>query len=299
MIVDRPPSGRNPEHASENQIIALGSTGLVGSRVIELDSGIVIPRNRIDITDRDAVMRKLQEHSGGTLVNFAAYTNVGAAEKLRSKTDDPWRINVEGAENVAKACAEHGIHLIHISTDFVFRGAIDEKGPYTENALPVDSPEGITWYGWTKAVAEKKVAEALRDGKLSILRIAYPYRAHFADKGDFARGIQELHKKGTLYPMYTDQYITPTFIDEVAEAIRIIQETEATGIFHAASSNMTTPHDFASYLVGENVEGSSFPSDSPRPQYGGLSVIQTQEQLGIQFMTWQQGVDAMLEQQSS
>lgn len=301
MIVDRPDMGiiRNPELASETHIIMLGGSGLVGSRILEMDRGIVIPNQRIDITQADEIHRVLEQYAGKTLVNFAAYTNVGAAENLRALDDDPWLVNVIGAENVALACAKHGIHLVHISTDFVFNGAKDNQGPYTEDAQPVQSPDGITWYGWTKAVAEQKVTDALVNGQLSILRIAYPYRAHFADKNDFARDIQLRHSDGNLYPMYTDQYITPTFIDDLPSAIRMIQDQQDSGIFHVASPTICTPHDFASYLLGQNVDTNTFPSESPRPQYGGLDVRKTQETLGLQFRTWQQGIDDMLKQQTA
>lgn len=53
------------------------------------------------------------------IVNCAAYTNVDRAEDDFAMAD---LLNNKAVENLAVAAAETGATLIHVSTDYVFRG---------------------------------------------------------------------------------------------------------------------------------------------------------------------------------
>src|ERR1700738_3532781 len=101
----------------------LGANGQVGRELAVLARQRLIPhralgRAECDITDAAAVKRAVA--GSRMVVNCAAYTAVAQAE---SDVDTPSRVNTVGVENVALACAEAGIPLLHISTDYVFDGA--------------------------------------------------------------------------------------------------------------------------------------------------------------------------------
>jgi dTDP-4-dehydrorhamnose reductase len=53
------------------------------------------------------------------LINAAAYTAVDRAEE---EPEAAFRRNAEAPRLLAAACAERGIRLLHVSTDFVFDG---------------------------------------------------------------------------------------------------------------------------------------------------------------------------------
>ena len=263
----------------------------------------------LDITDRasldDFIKRKKDNFD--VVINFAAHTNVDEAEKEKGdKKGLAWMINVEGAGNVAEAAKKYGKFLVHISTDFVFPGTKENPGPYPEEAKLPENLNGINWCGWTKLMGEKKVRELNKNS--AIVRISYPFRSHYTRKIDFARNILQLFDEGKLYPMSTDQLMTPTFIDEAASAIEEICELEKPETFHLASSNTTTPYEFANYLLekargaknvvkkGSLKEFLKAPGRTPRPIFGGLDTKKTQKILGMKFKTWKQTVDEFIEQ---
>lgn len=114
----------------------------------------------LDITDREAVMAFVREHSIDLIVNCAAYTNVDRAEE-----DEPTArlINALAVQNLALT----GKKIIHISTDYVFSG--DEHVPCRED----DPVAPRTAYGRTKLEGEQLLSESCPDAV--ILRTAWLY----------------------------------------------------------------------------------------------------------------------------
>ena len=293
--------------------LVFGTPGLVGSRFVDLiasERQSIIPEvHELDITDKSALASFFQkkEKSFDVVINFAAYTDVNGAEKERgNEKGQVWQVNTSGAKNVAEMTKRHNKFLLHISTDFVFPGSEENPGPYLEDAKLPETLDGISWYGWTKLMGEKKIKEI--GGRYAIARISYPFRVHHTQKTDFARKILTLYDEGKLYPMFTDQIMTPTFIDEAASVMEEICELEKPGIFHLASSNTTTPYEFASYLLekarkakGVVKKGSlekylKTPGKTPISRLGGLDTKKTQKELEMKFKTWQQAVDEFVEQ---
>lgn len=86
----------------------------------------------------------------GTVINCGAYTAVDAAETEEGRTA-AWRTNATGPALLARACAEHGVTLVHVSSDYVFDGTreVHDEGESL-------SPLGV--YGQTKAAGDLAVA---------------------------------------------------------------------------------------------------------------------------------------------
>lgn len=286
------------------EVLITGSTGLVGSRFVELSPQLKLltpSHQEFDLLNQRSVGEYLDRYQPDLLINFAAYTNVTQAESHADDKDSPsWQLNVVGVENLLQA----NIPLIQISTDMVFSGATDDPGPYTEDHQPETDSKHLTWYGWTKAVAEEKVLK--KNGTL--VRIIYPVRAHFPPKLDYLRGPLHLYAQGKLYPLFDDQQVSFTFIDELAVVLQKLVDNPAPGIYHV-SSNTFTLFDMVSYAV-EKLGGdpSTIQSSKIRPflqkqanpyRYpvkGGLSVKQTEEKLRQKFKNWQQVVDELISQ---
>lgn len=294
------------------KILIIGASGMVASRVVDLIRGRyeIVPADEktLDITNIESVNSYFDSNSFDVVINFAAFTNVDAAEKERGdKNGIVWKLNVEAPKSLAKKCFEKNIFLIHISTDFIFPGTKENPGPYSEEAsLPEDKKE-IGWYGWTKNRAEKVVIDS--GCRSAIVRYGYPFRAaEFENKKDWARNLLGLYNEQKLYPLFVDQLQSVILIDDIALPLSKIVDEEIRGVFHLVSSDTTTPFEIGSYLLskyaGESVdlqEGSIIeflkaPGRTPRPVFGGLETKITEEKLGIRFRTWKEMVDDFINQ---
>jgi dTDP-4-dehydrorhamnose reductase len=292
------------------RILVTGGAGLVGSRFSDYLSEHFEPiapdSKELDIRDKESLRKFIKETKPSLAIHFAAFTNVDQAEKEKGDKDGlAWQLNVEGSKNLAQVCADQNIFMTHLSTDFIFSGTPDFQGPYKEDALGND--ENISWYGLTKKRSEEEVKKACPQA--TIVRISYPYRARYDRKTDFARNILTLFDQGKLYPLFIDQVLTPTFIDDACSVLcKLLRERISGEVFHIVSKDLTSPFEFGNYLLlrARGVKGAVVPSSmqefmqnkvrTPRPRLGGLLSQKTQEKLGLNFPSWQESVDKMIRQ---
>src|ERR1700744_4387886 len=118
-----------------NNIIVFGASGLLGQCFKELTekkgiTNICFPaENEANILDTDGLEKVFEKYKPSYSINCAAYTAVDKAEDER---DIALKVNKTGVENLSRLCAETNSTLIHISTDFVFKG--DVSTPRTEDS---------------------------------------------------------------------------------------------------------------------------------------------------------------------
>ncbi len=284
-------------------ILVIGSSGLVGSRFLELipnKKEIIAPtETELSILQQDSVKDILEKYHPEVVINFAAHTNLDEAEKQKGdKTGLPWKLNVEGAKNVAKVCQKNRIFLIHISTDAVFPGTKNFPGPYSEDTVPPDNDKDLSWYGYTKLQGEKAVIKACPSS--AIVRIAYPFGNPSSER-DFANKTLSYIDAG--YTLFDDQIFTPTYIPDLAKALLIISKNKFKGTYHIACTKLTTPYKFGKYaalianLNQEVKPGSVFdyfkvPGRPMRVINGGLKTKNTEKRLKIKLSTWQEALDS-------
>lgn len=124
-----------------------GGSGRLGTELRQLLPDLICPTSQeLDVTDGESVMRLIHELRPAVIVHAAAFTDVAAAERERSRC---WNVNVNGTRHVAQAARAVGAKLVSISSDYVFDG---QRGHYAEG-----DPPGIptTYYGLTKLMAEE------------------------------------------------------------------------------------------------------------------------------------------------
>lgn len=296
------------------KIAIIGGTGMVASRFIDLSKNSFditsLDEKTLDITSQPKVSEFFKKNNFDAVVNFAAFTDVAGAEAQRGDQGGlAWKLNVLAPGYLAEVCKDNGLFMVHFSTDFVFEGLEDSKGPFDEDSAFLNKPDNLSWYGWTKLNGEKAVKEHLGDS--AIVRIAYPFRAEFDKKSDFARKILELYDAGNLYPLFGDQVITPIFIDDLIEPLSKIIDSHSIGNYHLVSSDTVSYYDFGDYLLQKTrgvkgvpqkaslVEFMKTPGRNKRPIWGGLATKKTQAKLGLKFRTWKEMVDEFVNQLSS
>lgn len=287
------------------KIFVTGGSGLVGSFFVEnypQKYKIIAPEYpKIDLTKKETFENIIREEKPDVILHFAAYTDVSQAESQRDdRSDACWQINVEGTRNLVKLAKEINAHFIHISTDYVFPGSEEDPGPHKESDTPEVNSSKLTWYGFTKAEAERVVNSVLGKER-AILRLVYPVRARYSAKLDYLRKPLSLFDQGKLYPLFNDQQVTITFIDEACLALEKIINDKLYGVFHASTPDTSTPFELVSYLIEKArgkknvVKEASLDNSSVRYQkFGGLKVEETQKILGVKFSPWRKVINQLV-----
>lgn len=274
-------------------IIGSGLSGMVGSRFAEMfasdfDFINLDLTNNIDIANSAQINQALSQVPSTTVIHLAAFTDVSQAyQETGSKQGKVYQVNVLGTQNIANACHKYHHYLIHISTDFVFDGQKQE--PYTET----DQPRPIEWYGQTKLWAEQKVIAS--GCQHVIVRLSFPFRAKFSPKEDLVRKILEKLKTNSLHPMFTDQIITPTFIDNICQTLKVFIVKKPQGIYHLVGSSFLSPFELAKKIAAifdiktdiKSISFKDFLKTDPRPrqQYLRISNAKLKKDLGITMKT--------------
>jgi len=286
-------------------VLVTGASGLVGSKFIELYSdkyNFITPEYpQFDLTNRENVGLAIKNSDPDVVVNFAAFTDVSAAENQRGNKNSPcYKINVLGVENLLNVLSSK-THFIQISTDMIFPGSAKDPGPYDENHFRNYKEDELSWYGYTKNLAEKNTP--------TVLRLIYPVNPKYNLKLDYFKKPLSLYDSGKLYPMFTDQQVSIVHVEKVAEALDRIINGNKKGIFHASSRDTSTPFELISYLIEKvrGVKNAVRPTslaefiktvDNPvrYPRFGGLKVEKTEKELGMKFGTWREMIDEYVTQ---
>lgn len=209
------------------RILLVGSTGMLGSDCSNLFSEkyelLALTKEELDIRKWDKVIEVIQKDSPNVVINCAAFTDVDACEVEKETAQ---KINVEGARNLAQACARFDCKIVQISSDYVFDGKKMIPQPYFED----DEPNPISFYGKTKAESEKAVINNIDD--YIIIRTGWLY----GRKGsNFVKWVIKKAIRGEKIKVLSDQYGSPTWTYRVALQIITLLEKDIRGIFHVTS----------------------------------------------------------------
>ncbi len=227
---------------------------MIGSRFLELTESDFAKQKKLLLSSKDLnlittkqaeIEAKFSDFKNHQLLHFAAYTDVDGAEaQSGDENGSCWQLNVEGTKKLAEVAKKLNLKMVYISTDFVFDG---KTGPYSEEDEVENSEDGLSWYGWTKLIGERTVLETM--GNFLIVRTSYPYRAKFAGKADFVRNIIERLRSGNLYPMFYDQFFTPTLIDNFVASLDLLIKQNQAGIWHVVDNTTLSAYQAASEVA--------------------------------------------------
>jgi len=284
--------------SDEMKVLVTGRSGQVAGALAAVGSAdpgrstVCLGRPELDITDEENVRAALRTHRPGLVVNTAAFTDVDGAE---DNAHAAFAVNAAGAGIVAAACAEAGIPVIHISTDYVFSG--EGRVPYQET----DPVRPLCVYGRSKLAGEEAVAEA--NPRHVILRTAWIYgpdgRNFLTSMLRNGAGRDELRVVG-------DQTGSPTHAVDFAAAIHAItrqvaglgDRSSAWGLYHLTNAGMATRHEFAReiFRVAEaegydpprltEITSSQYPTRAERPIWSVLDNSRVAAAFGIRMRDW-------------
>lgn len=191
--------------------------------------------NELDITDRDATIAFVRRHQPDTIISCAAFTNVDGCE---TNPEAAFKVNAIGASNLAQAAERINARLIHVSTDYVFRGEGDK---------PLDESERVdpkSVYGKTKALGEEYVKNFCH--RYFIVRTAWLYG--YAGK-NFVKTIVNAGKKFGKLEVVSDQLGNPTNAEDLAHHILQLAVSHDYGVYHCTGEGVCSWYEFASEII--------------------------------------------------
>ncbi len=282
------------------KILITGSQGQLGWELLrEAKSygfetiGFDLPQ--IDITIKPDVEKVINNIRPDIVINAAGYTNVDRAEDEREVC---FAANCTGPGNIAAVCNNLDIPMIHISTDYVFDGR--KNTPYTEK--DIISP--INAYGKCKAEGDNAVSDVLQ--KHIIIRTSWLYGIH---GNNFVKTILRLGKEKEVLEVVSDQYGSPTFVTDLADAVLTISSHiknnsgDIWGIYNYCGAGVTTWHGFAEKIIEEAgkyldiktilvkpITSKEYPTKAGRPSYSALDCSLINRQFGIVSKPWQESL---------
>jgi dTDP-4-dehydrorhamnose reductase len=283
------------------RVAVTGSKGQVATSLLERAGPklevIAVGRPEFDLTDRTAVLAGLEAARPEVIVNAAAYTAVDKAEAEEALA---LRVNGEGAGHVAEAAARLGVPLLHLSTDYVFDGALDR--PYRE-----DDPTGPSGaYGRSKLAGEKLVSARCQHSV--ILRTAWVYSPFGAN---FVRTMLRLNETRDEVGVVSDQRGNPTSALDIADSLIAIaarvkddRSPGLRGIFHMTGSGEGTWADFAEVVFREaeargrrstrvkRIPTADYPTPARRPANSRLDNEKLARVYGFRLPDWRRSVEA-------
>jgi len=232
----------------------VGKSGMLSQALQKRCEGVCTSREEVDIRDQASVMNFKPDVTH--VINCAGYTDVEGAEL---EPEEAYALNVLGPRHLAQACKMNGWKMVHISTDFVFDGK--KLFPYHET----DKIFPLSMYGKTKWLGEKRVLGICPDAL--ILRTSWLYGD---GKDSF---VSKIMKKSGDITVVDDEIGSPTWVEDLAEAIVYLKEAQ--GIVHFSCVGEASRLEWAQEIarltkMKSLVTKGSFPSKVTRPSYSVL-----------------------------
>ena len=248
----------------------------------------------LDIADSAAVESLIARYKPDSLIHTAAMTHV---DRCHEDPDTCHKMNIDAVKGIAEACKKHGVHLVQLSTDFIFDG---ENGPYTEE----DQPNPVSIYGESKLKGEEIIRESGIDA--AILRTILVYGV----AENMSRSNIVLWAKGALegeksINVVDDQYRSPTLAEDLADACILAATKRAKGVYNISGGETFSVLELV-WRVAEfwnldkglitAVSSETLSQPAKRPPRTGFIIDKAQRELGFKPHSFEEGLGLVDEQ---
>lgn len=290
--------------------LIIGANGFTGRRILQSLSrqGIyeltgcslhedILPGNnyrfvQADMNNHPAIDRLIAEIRPDVVINGSA---LSVPDYCESHHEEAYAANVVAVENIARCCEKAGSRFIHLSTDFVFDGKKAEL--YTET----DTPAPVNYYGISKYQGEQAVAANCSN--YANVRVVVVYgKALPGQHGNILQLVKNRLQAGQEIRVVSDQYRTPTWVQDIADGVEKLMHISQNGIWHICGDECLSIADIA-YRVADYfkldrslivpVTTEEMNEATPRPRFSGLSIEKAKRILGYAPHSLEEGMAEM------
>jgi dTDP-4-dehydrorhamnose reductase len=254
----------------------------------------------LDLRDTAAILKLVASQPWAAVINGAAYT---AVDKAETDLVTAWAVNAMAPAAFAEGCANAGIPLVQVSTDYVFAG--DKVGAW-EVDDPV-APLGV--YGASKLGGELAVRTS--GARHAIVRTAWVVSAH---GNNFVKTMLRVGDVRDQLTVVADQRGSPTSATDLADAlrtisVRLVEDADApTGTFHFSNAGDISWADFAIEIFRQSalrggpsaevvpIPSTNYPTPAQRPANSLLSHDAIHAAYGINPRNWRIALSDILDE---
>lgn len=253
----------------------------------------------VDISDHNSVKEVIKKERPTHIIHGAAMTNVDACETDQASCK---AANVDAVENIAAICDELSIHLIHVSTDFIFDG---KEGPYNETA----EANPVSYYGWSKLEAEKIVMGMKAPWAIVRTVLVYGITDNLS-RSNIVLWVKNSLEQGKTINVVDDQFRSPTLAEDLAEGCILVALKDATGVYNVSGDEQMSIYEIA-HKVAEHynldkalikpTDSASLNQPAKRPPITGFILDKAKSDLGYQPTSFNDSLklmDRQMEEQS-
>lgn len=276
------------------RLLVFGKNGQVARALQVLaPEAVFLGREDADLSVPELAAEAIATHAPDAVINAAAYTAVDRADQ-----EEPLAARINGAAPtiMAEACADLGIPLVHISSDYVFDGAGSTPFAPSDRTAPQNA------YGWTKLAGEQGIQAA--KGSYGILRTSWVFSAYGAN---FVKTMLRLGGERDSLSVVADQIGGPTPAADIAAACigmaeALARDPSKRGIYHFSGAPETSWAEFAREIFAqagldcrvEDIASEAYPTPAKRPLNSRLDCSSFEKVFGLPRPDWKAGLAAVL-----
>jgi len=218
------------------KILITGAAGLVGShlaqRLAREHEVVALKHSDLDITDEDAVRRRVAEANPELVVNCAVL-QVDECEQDPAKAR---AVNTDGPRHLAAAASDLGATIIQFSTQYAFPGEPVGRAPYTIQ----DEPRPINLYGKTKVDGEQAVRHAC--ARSYVIRTSWVFGS---GKSTFLCTVADDLRAGKRVRAIDDIWSSTTYVEDLIDRTMEIHANGRYGVYHVVNTGVCSYYEFA------------------------------------------------------
>ncbi len=281
--------------SGSKKVLILGASGQLGASLLAIFGGlrsykvVGLDHKGLDICDSARLAAVFAEQKPWAVINAAAWTDVDGCEKNVEKA---YTVNAIAAGEVAQIAAGVGARVAHVSTDYVFDGF--QELPYRED----DEPDPLSIYGKSKLEGERLVREACADAL--IVRSSWLFGM---GRSNFVMRLFESVMVKSEIPVVSDRRGSPTFTQDLAEAIEKLLAKDAKGLVHVTNQGDCSWCEYAQEILRllnittckiVPILAKDFKRPAPRPAYSVLDNERYRGIVGTAMRPWQEALAEFL-----
>lgn len=241
----------------------------------------------LDVTEREKVLRTIEELRPEVIINATGYTLVDAMESEGKEAG--FLVNNTGVHHITEAAQAIDARLVHFGSDYVFDG--QQHHPYAET----DTPHPLSAYGTSKLEGD---LAALAYEKSLVARVSWLYGP---GEHNFVHKFLAFNTGKSMSKITGDETSVPTYAGTLIEATLDLLKEGHTGLFHirdGAPDSGVSRADWGRAIAEiagmeiafEEVPMSAWNLPAARPLYSVLDTKKVTTTLGRDFPDWRENL---------